>query len=242
MTDNTKKILDFLIELRKRLLYSLISLLIIFTGLLFFTNELYTLLAKPLLHYLPEHQNLIATNIVSPFFVPFELAFMVSLFLSAPVFLYQLWVFIAPALYRHEKRLLWPLLLFSTALFYLGVAFSYFVVFPLLFKFLANSVPSGVVLSPDIRQYMDFSLKLLFIFGIIFQIPIIILALVRLKIVTRERFIQFRPYAIIGAFIVGLLFAPPDILSQTVLAIPVWLLYETGIFLARNWHVGRRTN
>lgn len=236
MSENTNQsnaqLLYFLIELRSRLLYSLIALFVLLAVLLYFANPLYTLLAKPLLKFLPEG-HLIATQIAAPFFVPFKLAFAASFLLGAPFFLYQVWAFIAPALYGHEKRLLWPFFFVSALLFYSGIAFAYYVIFPLLFHFLTQIAPVGVTISPDIGEYLDFTLKLLLVFGSLFEIPIVILLLVVSNIVTRERFIKLRPYAIIGAFVIGMLLAPPDVFSQTILAVPVWILYEFGIFLAR---------
>lgn len=224
--------LHLLVELRKRLMTALIFLFCLFALLLYYANHLYTLLALPLLKFLPQG-HLIATQIVSPFFVPFKLAFMAALLLGVPFFLYQLWSFIAPALYGHERRFIWPFLLVSVGLFYAGMMFAYFVIFPMLFHFLANVAPQGVILSPDISEYLDFTIKLLLVFGSLFEIPIIIVVLVSLKVVTLERFIKMRSYAIVGAFILGMLLAPPDVFSQTLLAIPIWLLYEAGILLAR---------
>lgn len=223
--------LHFWVELRSRLIYSLIFLCLIFSVLVYFANQLYTLLALPLLKYLPQG-HLIATQIVSPFFVPFKLAFLASLLLALPFFLYQLWVFVAPALYGHERKIIWPFLFVSTGLFYSGVLFAYFIIFPMLFHFLAHVVPDGVMLSPDINEYLDFATQLLLVFGCLFEIPMIMGLLVAMKIVTRQRFIALRSYAIVSAFILGMLLAPPDVLSQTLLAIPIWLLYEAGIILS----------
>ncbi|SRR5579883_1479002 len=224
--------LHFLVELRTRLIYSLMVLFILFAGLMYFANQLYTWLALPLLKFLPQG-HLIATEIVSPFFVPFKLAFLVSLLLAVPFFLYQLWAFIAPALYGHERRLIWPFLLVSALLFYAGIAFAYFVIFPMLFHFLARVAPAGVMLSPDISEYLDFTMKLMLVFGGLFEIPIIMVLLVSTNLVSRERLIKWRSYAIVGAFIIGMLLAPPDVFSQTILAVPIWLLYEVGILLSR---------
>jgi sec-independent protein translocase protein TatC len=199
---------------------------------MFFANHLYSWLAFPLLRFLPQG-HLIATQIVSPFFVPFKLAFMASILLAIPYFLYQTWAFISPALYGHERRMIWPFLLVSAGLFYAGMAFAYFVIFPMLFHFLANVAPVGVMLSPDISEYLDFTTKLLLIFGCLFEIPMVMLVLAATGIVQRERFIKWRSYAIVGAFIVGMLLAPPDVLSQTILAVPIWLLYEAGILLLK---------
>ncbi len=222
----------FLVEVRGRLIRALTVLLLIFAVCLYFSSQLYTWLALPLLKFLPQG-HLIATQIVSPFFVPFKLAFMAAMLLSVPFFLYQVWAFIAPALYGHERRMLWPFLLLSSVLFYAGMAFAYFVIFPMLFHFLAGIAPVGVMLAPDITEYLDFTIKLLLVFGGLFEIPIVMLILVSTNIVTYQRFIKWRSYAIVGAFIIGMLLAPPDVLSQTLLAIPIWFLYEAGILLAR---------
>lgn len=228
---NKHETLHFLVELRSRLLYAAIFLLIVFAGLAYYANELYTLLAQPLLKFLPQGR-LIATQLVSPFFVPFKLALFVAMILTVPFLLYQLWTFAAPALYPHERRLVWPFLLSSTLLFYSGMAFAYFAIFPALFHFLAGVTPQGVMLSPDISEYLDFTVKLLLVFGCLFEIPMVMMLLVYTKLVTRQQFIKRRSFAIVGAFIVGMLLAPPDVISQTMLAVPVWLLYEAGIILA----------
>lgn len=229
---NPVETIHFLVELRARLIRSLIILFIVFAVLLYFANDLYTWLAYPLLKFLPQG-HLIATEIVSPFFVPFKLAFMASMLVCVPYFLYQLWSFISPALYGHERRMIWPFLFSSTFLFYAGLAFAYFVIFPMIFHFLARIAPEGVMLSPDISEYLDFTIKLLLVFGGLFEIPMIMLLLVSINAVTVARFVKWRSYAIVGAFIIGMLLAPPDVLSQTILAVPIWLLYEAGILLAR---------
>jgi sec-independent protein translocase protein TatC len=231
MTDNANAV-RLLTELRARLIRAIVVLMILFAVLMYFSNNLYTLLALPLLKFLPQG-HLIATEIVSPFFVPFKLAFMAAMLLGVPYFLYQLWAFIAPALYGHERRLVWPFLLASALLFYSGMAFAYFVIFPMLFHFLAQVAPVGVTLSPDISEYLDFTTKLLLVFGGLFEIPIVMVLLVSAGVVSRAKLIAWRSYAIVGAFIIGMLIAPPDVLSQTVLAVPIWLLYEFGIVLSR---------
>lgn len=233
MSDGEQSLLRFLIELRKRLLRSVLVLGAIFAGLFYFSNDLYTLLALPLLKHLPSGHGLIATDVVAPFFVPFELTFVVSLFLAMPFFLHQLWAFLAPALYQHEKRLLWPLLCVSTVLFYAGVAFAYFVIFPMIFGLLVQSAPRGVLMSPDISLYLDFTLKLFLIFGLIFEVPVVTIVLIWTGITTRARLIKARSYAIVGAFVIGMLLSPPDVLSQILLAVPLWLLYEAGLFFAQ---------
>lgn len=232
MINKKEGAIQFFAELRSRLIYALILTFTLFAVLLYFANELYTFLAYPLLKFLPQG-HLIATEIVSPFFVPFKLAFMASLLLSAPFFLYQLWAFIAPALYGHERKFVWMFLLISAGLFYSGIAFAYYIIFPLLFHFLASVAPAGVSLSPDINAYLDFATKLLLVFGALFEIPIIMVILVSAKLITLERLIAMRSYAIVGAFILGMLFAPPDVLSQTILAIPIWCLYEIGILMIK---------
>jgi sec-independent protein translocase protein TatC len=231
-TSNKSAVLYYLIELRTRLIYSLIVLFLVFACLLYFANHLYSFLAEPLLKFLPQG-HLIATEIVSPFFVPFKLAFMASFLVAMPYFLYQAWGFIAPALYGHERKMIWPFLLMSAGLFYAGIVFAYFVILPMLFHFLAKVAPVGVMFSPDITAYLDFTSKLLFVFGALFEIPIVMVLLVSTKLVTRAQFSKWRSYAILGAFIIGMLIAPPDVLSQTILAVPIWLLYEVGIILTR---------
>ncbi len=223
----------FLIELRKRLVWSLVFLSALLLITIYFANSLYTWLALPLLKQLPSAQHLVAINIVSAFFTPVEFAFYVAVFLAIPVFIYQAWAFVAPALYAHEKRLFWPLILASIVLFYVGISFAYFIIFPILFAFLAHTVPVGVQLTPDVNQYLDFTLSLFFIFGFIFEIPVLIILLVKTKITTRQKLVHLRPYVIVGAFVVGMLVAPPDVLSQTLVALPLWWLYEIGVFLLR---------
>jgi sec-independent protein translocase protein TatC len=225
-------LLRFLLELRRRIIFSLLALAVIFAVLSCFMNAIYTDLALPLLKHLPYGQGLIATDVVAPFMVPMKLTLVLAAFLGVPVFLYQVWAFIAPALYQHEKHFIWPLLFISTILFYLGIGFAYFVVLPLLLKFFAASTPTGVALMPDMERYLDFTLKLFFSFGTIFEVPILTIILVWTGIVTRERLISLRSYVIVGAFVVGMLLGPPDVLSQTMLAVPLWLLFEVGIVLA----------
>ena len=232
-------VVRLLTELRSRLIHAVIVFMLLFAVLTYYSNPLYTLLANPLLKFLPQG-HLIATQIVSPFFVPFKLAFMAAMLIGVPYFLYQLWAFVAPALYGHERRLIWPFLFASALLFYAGMAFAYFIIFPMLFQFLSGVAPQGVMLSPDINEYLDFTTKLLLIFGGLFEIPIVMVLLVSTNLVTCKRLSAMRSYAIVGAFIIGMLIAPPDVLSQTILAVPVWLLYEFGIILSR--FAGSRKN
>lgn len=232
MIHENETLLRYLVEFRKRIIRCLWIFLAIFFISLYFANDLFAYLAKPLLFYLPAGHGLIATNILSPIFVPFELTFFLALFFSIPIMLHQCWSFIAPALYPNEKRLIWPLLFISMCLFYSGVAFAYFIIFPLLFSFLTQTAPVGVQVSPDIAQYLVFSLKLFLIFGVIFEVPVVTIILIGSKVVTRERLIQLRPYIIVSAFVIGMLLTPPDVVSQTLVAVPLWLLFELGILLS----------
>ena len=238
-TENTVEVekeqpfMTHLLELRDRLMRIVLVILIIFAALFSFANEIYQLLAAPLLSQLPEGQTMIATGVISPFLTPFKLALVVSMFLAMPYILHQAWSFIAPGLYRHEKRLASPLLISSILLFYAGMAFAYYVVFPLVFGFLATTTPEGVTHAPDISMYLDFSLKLFFAFGVAFEVPIATILLVLTGMATPESLTAKRPYIIVGAFVVGMLLTPPDIISQTLLAIPMWLLFEIGIIFSR---------
>lgn len=226
-------LLQFLTELRRRLLLSVVAIISLFLILSYFSNELYQGLALPLLKHLPQGSYLIATQVIAPLWVPLKFALIMAVILTIPFLIYQVWAFIAPALYQRERRLVWPLLVISTSLFYMGMAFAYFIIFPLLFSFLAHSAPKSVIVSPDISQYLDFTVKMLFIFGMIFEVPMITTVLVLTRAVTSGRLRQLRPYAIVSAFIIGMLLAPPDVFSQTLLAIPLWLLFEVGLFCAR---------
>ncbi len=194
-----------------------------------FRDNIYSWLAEPLSRFLPEGTEMIAYEVASPFFIPFKLALMLSVFLAIPFLLYQIWAFIAPGLYSHEKRLVAPLLASSTLLFYAGCAFAYFVVFPLVFKFFINVAPEGVQVSPDIARYLDFVITLFFAFGIAFEVPIATVLLVITGITTPENLKKMRPYVFVGAFVIGMFLTPPDIISQTLLAVPMWLLFEVGI-------------
>jgi sec-independent protein translocase protein TatC len=221
--------MHFLIELRRRLIQFLLGFLIVFIPLAYFANDLYSQLARPLLKHLPKNQELIATSIISPFYIPYELTLAVTLFLTIPLLFYHLWAFIRPALYPHEKRFVWTLLLLTSCLFYAGVSFAYFVVFPLLFGFLNHALPDGVRMTPDISEYFYFTIKMFFIFGMIFEIPLITILLIRMKVVTKAQLVKLRPYIIVAAFIIGMLLTPPDVLSQIMLALPIWFLFELGL-------------
>lgn len=230
--NSSSETIRFISELRARLIVSLMVLGFIFLPLLYFSNDLYTLLAYPLLKFLPQG-HLIATEVVSSVFVPFKLSFMLALLLTIPFFLYQVWSFVAPALYGNERQLLWWFLFISICLFYLGTAFAYFVIFPALFHFVVGTTPLGVELSPDISAYFDFTIKLLLTFGGLFEIPMAMVLLVFAGIISHARLLAMRSYVIVSAFILGMLLAPPDVFSQIVVAIPIWLLYEAGLVMTR---------
>jgi sec-independent protein translocase protein TatC len=225
--------LSHLVELRDRLLRMVVAILLVFLVLFPFANEIYTFMAEPIRAQLPEGSQMIATQVASPFLTPFKLALVVALFVAMPYVLYQFWAFVAPGLYTHEKRLAVPLLASSIVLFYLGMAFAYFVVFPLVFGFFTAVTPDGVAQMPDIAFYLEFVLKLFFAFGVAFEIPIATILLVAVGATTPEALGRKRPYVIVGVFIAGMLLTPPDVVSQTLLAIPMWLLYELGIFFSR---------
>ncbi|GAB0147960.1 MULTISPECIES: twin-arginine translocase subunit TatC [Marichromatium] len=228
-----------LIELRDRLIRMVIAILVVFLALFPFANELYVYIAAPLMAQLPDGNTMIATQVAAPFLTPFKLALVAAVFLSMPFLFYQLWAFVAPGLYQHERRLAVPLLLSSVLLFYLGMLFAYYVVFPLVFAFLAGSTPEGVAMMTDISAYLDFVLTLFFAFGLAFEIPIATILLVALRLTTPAALAAKRPYVIVGVFIVGMFLTPPDVISQTLLAIPMWLLFELGILFARILLKGR---
>ncbi|HZW86318.1 MAG TPA: twin-arginine translocase subunit TatC [Gallionella sp.] len=221
-----------LIELRNRLLRSFVALLLVFICLFPWASSLYTLLAKPLLSKLPKGGQMIATDVMTPFFVPLKVAMMASFLITLPYILYQIWRFVAPGLYAHEKRLVWPLITTSTLLFFCGMAFAYFAVFPVVFGFITSTAPHGVAVMTDIDKYLSFVLTMFMAFGITFEVPVAVVVLVRMGFVSIEKLREIRPYMIVGAFVVGALFTPPDVVSQFMLATPLWLLYEAGIIVA----------
>lgn len=227
--DQEMPLIAHLTELRSRILRCVIAVLLIFCGLFYFAQDIYALVAAPLRAYLPEGATMIATGVASPFLTPFKLTLVVSLFLSMPVVLQQIWGFIAPGLYKHEKRIAVPLLISSILLFYAGMAFAYFVVFPIMFGFFASVTPEGVAMMTDIGQYLDFVLTLFFAFGVAFEIPVATFLLIWVGIVEVDTLRKSRPYVIVGCFVVGMLLTPPDVFSQTLLAVPMWLLFEVGL-------------
>lgn len=222
-----------LLELRQRLLYIVFAVFAIFLVLISFANQLFTWVAHPLLRFMPEGTQMIAIDVASPFFVPMKLALVLSIFISMPIILYNFWGFIAPGLYKTERELMLPLLVSSIILFYLGMLFAYFVVFPVVFGFMLYTTPIGVAMMTDIGRYLDFVLLLFFAFGITFEIPIATILLVWTGIVTPDALIEKRPYIIVGAFTIAMFLTPPDVFSQTLLAVPMWLLFEVGVFFSR---------
>jgi len=225
--------ISHLIELRNRILKVVLAVLLVFLSLAPFANEIYTLLSVPLLQHLPENSTMIAIDVASPFFTPFKLALVCSAFIAVPIILYQFWAFVAPGLYKHERKMILPLLVASTLLFYLGVAFAYFVVFPLVFGFLTAAAPVNVAVMTDISKYLDFVLTIFFAFGITFEVPIFTIILVWTGLTTPQGLAEKRPYIIVGAFIIGMFLTPPDAISQTLLAIPIWLLFEIGLLFSK---------
>ena len=226
-------LISHLLELRDRLLRAILAVLVVFICLAPFANELYEFLAKPLMSALPEGNSMISTEPHGPFFVPFKFAFACAFAIAVPYLLYQMWAFVAPGLYSHEKRLVIPILFSSSLLFYLGIVFAYFVVFPIIFTFFANSAPDGVQVMTDINAYFGFVVKLFFAFGLAFEVPVATVIFVKLGITTPENLSKKRPYIIIAAFVVGMLMTPPDIFSQTLLAVPVWMLFELGLWCSK---------
>jgi sec-independent protein translocase protein TatC len=225
-------LISHLLELRTRLLRAVIAVTVAFVPLAFFSNQLFTLIARPLIEKLPEGTSLIATSVVSPFMTPLKLSLVAALFVAMPVVLYQVWAFVAPGLYRHEKRFALPLFLTSVVLFYAGVAFAYFVVFPLMFAFLTATAPEGVRMMTDMASYLDFALLLFFAFGVAFEMPVATVLLVATGLVPVEKLRKNRGYVLLGIFIVAAFLTPPDAISQTFMAVPMYVLYELGILLA----------
>ena len=219
-------------ELRARILKSLVVILVCFSSLVYFSNDIYLFLSEPLLSFLPENSSMIATEVASPFLTPLKLTFFVSLLLSMPFLLNQIWKFIAPGMYENEKSLSFLLILSSLILFYLGILFTYFLVLPLVFGFFTGAAPQGILIMTDISRYLDFVLSLMFAFSIAFEIPILIFLLIWSGITTLEKLRNARPYVIISCFIVGMLVTPPDVISQSLLAIPAWALFEIGLAAA----------
>jgi len=227
--------LSHLIELRNRLLYAVIAVGVVFAFLVPFRNEVYELLARPLLQALPQGNTMIATDVATPFVTPIKLTLYAAVIVAIPFLLYQLWAFVAPGLYRHERRLVLPLLASSTVLFYAGMAFAYLVVFPLVFAFFVGTAPKGVAVMTDIKSLLSFAFTMFFAFGLTFEVPVAVVLLVRMGVIDPDTLARKRPYVILGAFVIAAVITPPDVFSQTFLAIPMLLLFELGLFLSRRF-------
>ncbi|MEL0584216.1 MAG: twin-arginine translocase subunit TatC [Candidatus Thiodiazotropha sp. (ex. Lucinoma kazani)] len=235
VTTQEQPLVAHLIELRDRVLRMVIVVLAVFLVLFPFANDLYSAIAGPMRAALPEGSTMISTKPIDPFLIPFKLSLQLAVFVAVPFILYQFWAFVAPGLYKHEKRLVIPLLISSTLLFYLGMAFAYFVVFPLVFAFLAGTAPEGVEVATDMGSYLDFVMTLFFAFGIAFEVPIATIILVWMGVTTPEKLRHKRPYVIVGAFVAGMFLTPPDVISQTLLAFPMWVLFELGLIFSKGF-------
>lgn len=229
----TENLISHLLELRNRLLKIVVALVVCVIAFLPFANTLYTWLAQPLLNHMPIGTHMIATSVTSPFLVPMKVSILMAIVVSLPYTLYQAWAFIAPGLYLHERRFIGPLIISSTVLFIAGMAFAYFAVFPVVFGFITSSAPEGVAVMTDIGSYLDFVTTMFVSFGLAFEVPIIVIMLVKFNVVKVEMLKEARSYVIVGAFIVGAVLTPPDVISQIMLAVPLWLLYELGVFVAK---------
>lgn len=232
-TDQPMPLVAHLTELREKLLRAILAVLVIFLCLFPFSNDIYAFVSEPLRAILPDGNNMIATDVTTPFFTPFKLTLVAAILVALPYVLYQAWSFIAPGMYRHEKRLAIPLLASSVLLFYAGAAFAYFIVFPIIFGFFTSVAPEGVAIMTDINSYLDFVLKLFFAFGFAFEIPIAVVLLIWTGITTPEALAAKRRYVIVGCFVIGMILTPPDVFSQTLLAVPMWMLFEAGIYFGR---------
>ena len=234
--DSPQPLVTHLVELRDRLLRAVLSVLVVFICLFPFANDIYAFVSEPLRELLPQGSSMIATEVASPFLTPFKLTLVVALFVAIPYVLFQVWAFVAPGMYRKEKRIALPLLASSVLLFYAGAAFAYFVVFPLIFAFFTSVGPSDITVMTDINRYLDFVLKLFFAFGIAFEIPIAAVILILTGVTTPDKLASKRPWIIVGCFVTGMLLTPPDVISQSLLALPMWLLFELGILFGRILH------
>ncbi|WP_018986655.1 twin-arginine translocase subunit TatC [Methylophilus methylotrophus] len=229
----TESFISHLIELRNRLLRAIIGWLVVFVALFPFADKLYSLMAAPLLSKLPQGAQMIATAVTTPFFVPMKVTMLTAFLVALPWMIYQCWAFIAPGLYAHEKRLIRPLLAAAMVLFFVGMAFAYFVVFPVVFGFLVGSAPQGVAVMTDIAEYLNFVIGLFVAFGFAFEVPVAVVLMALMGWVTLDQLKESRSYVIVGAFVLGAIFTPPDIVSQCMLAVPLWLLYELGLLVVR---------
>jgi len=232
-TSNEQPIVQHLLELRSRLLRCLLAVLIIFIALFAFANDIYEFIAAPLQKFLPADSGMIATDVASPFLTPFKLTLLTSVFFSIPYILFQIWSFVAPALYRSEKRIAIPLFVSSVVLFYAGTAFAYYVVFPLVFQFFTSVGPASISMMTDISSYLSFVIKIFFAFGIAFEVPVATVMLIAAGAISTENLAKKRPYVVVACFVLGMFLTPPDIISQVMLALPMWLLFEIGLFFGR---------
>jgi len=243
MSDNDpessqESFMSHLIELRTRLVRSIVAVLVVTIALVPFAKQIYAVLAAPLMRALPAGSTMIATDVTGTFLVPLKVTLVAAIVISLPYVLWQAWAFVAPGLYQHEKRLALPVIVSSFLFFLLGMAFAYFVVFPVAFGFFAGYTIPGVNMNTDIDKYLSFVLTMFIAFGVTFEVPVVVIVLVRLGMVSLEKLRSIRPYVIVGAFVVGAIFTPPDVISQMLLAVPLWLLYELGLFVARFWQPG----
>ncbi len=238
--DQGQPLVEHLIELRTRLLRAIYSVLVIFLPLFYFANDIYAYISEPLRQFLPEGTTMIATEVASPFLTPFKLSMVLAIFVAMPYILHQIWGFIAPGLYSNEKKIAAPLLVSSVVLFYSGIAFAFYIVFPLVFSFFTAAAPDGVTVMTDINRYLDFVLKLFFAFGLAFEIPIATVLLIWTGATTTASLASKRPYVIVGCFVVGMLLTPPDVVSQILLAVPMCLLFEIGILFARIFNLDEK--
>ncbi len=225
-------LLSHLVELRTRLLKAVITILVLFASMIYFANDIYLILVKPLMAQLPEGSEMVATGLIDPFFTPFKLTLVLSFFLAIPVILHQLWSFMSPGLYQNERRFAVPILFSSIILFYFGIVFCYYAVFPLMFQFFPSVIPEGIRYIPDMTNSLNVMLKLFFAFGLAFEVPIITMVAVWSGMTTVEKLKEHRAYIIVGAFIIAMLLTPPDMISQTLLAVPMWILFELGLIFS----------
>ncbi len=231
--DREQPFVSHLLELRTRLLRIVSGVLVVFVVLSPFANPIYSALAGPLTRHMPAQSSMIAIDVLSPFLTPLKFTLILAVFITIPWILYQVWAFVAPGLYQREKRLVLPILLSSTLLFYCGIAFAYFAIMPIFFAFITTTAPEGVAVMTDINRYLDFVMTIFFAFGVAFEVPVATVILALAGILSPEAMAAKRPYVIVGAFVVGMLLTPPDVISQTLLAVPMWLLFEVGVFVAR---------
>ncbi len=229
--DKEMTLVQHLLDLKSSLTRGILAIIVFFLILFPFANDIYVYISEPLTRYLPDDTSMIATAVASPFLTPFKLSFVLAIYLAMPFLLYQIWRFIAPALYKHERQLVAPILFFSSFLFYAGGAFAYYVVFPLVFGFLSTTAPEGVTIATDISLYLDFVIKMFFAFGMAFEVPIVTVLLILTGMAKPDKLSHARPYIVVGAFIIGMLLTPPDVISQTLLAVPMWLLFELGLIV-----------